>query len=125
MSNHGSTGSTEANHLLVKLLCDLDISGSANSSRRYELRVGALLILVIICIHEKEEESNEDVCKLLEEAIDVLRVANKTDAAASKAKLVVLLPKIARWKATHGNMRGMCSCCLVLLSHIAICCSSH
>ncbi|CAI5734162.1 unnamed protein product [Peronospora destructor] len=101
-----STGPTEAKELLIKLLCDLDIPGSANSSHPYELRIGALLKLVDICIHENEDELNEEVCKFLEEAINVLRANKGIDTAVSKARLVVLLPKVARWKAARGNIVG-------------------
>ncbi|ETI38362.1 hypothetical protein L914_15278 [Phytophthora nicotianae] len=101
--NQSSACRRDAKELLATLLRDLEIPGGADPSCRLQLRNTALLKLVDICIEDEEEESDEEIRKLLEEAIDVLY---DEDEAASKAQLVVLLLKIGRWRAARGELVG-------------------
>ncbi|KAG3115470.1 hypothetical protein PI124_g5457 [Phytophthora idaei] len=99
--SQSSADRRDAKDLLAKLLLDLEAPGGADPSCRQHLRATALLKLADVCIDDEDDESDEDVRKFLEEAVDVLH-----DEDASKAQLGVLLPKIGRWRAAGGNLVG-------------------
>ncbi|KAG6976009.1 hypothetical protein JG688_00001810 [Phytophthora aleatoria] len=99
--SQSSADRRDAKDLLAKLLLDLEVPGGADPSCRQHLRATALLKLADVCIDDEDDESDEDVRKFLEEAVDVLH-----DEDASKAQLGVLLPKIGRWRAAGGNLVG-------------------
>ncbi|KAG7385702.1 hypothetical protein PHYPSEUDO_001156 [Phytophthora pseudosyringae] len=104
--SQGSADRKGVKDLLAKLLRDLELPGGADPSCRQQLRVRALLKLVDICIDDKEEEADDEVRKLLDEAVDVLRTNSGEDETASTARLVVLLPMIGRWRAAQGDFVG-------------------
>ncbi|KAG1697609.1 hypothetical protein DVH05_016047 [Phytophthora capsici] len=92
-----------AKKLLTKLLHELELPGGADPSCRQKLHVMALHKLVEICMCDEGEESDDEVRNLLEEAVNTIR---DEDATTAKETLVMLLPKIGRWKAARGDLVG-------------------
>ncbi|POM66685.1 Hypothetical protein PHPALM_17420 [Phytophthora palmivora] len=102
---HSSTERRESKTLMVKLLRDLEHPGGADPSCRRQLQAAALAKWVDIDIDGQEEEPDEEVRKLLEDAVDVLTY-NGSEKTALNEKLMWLLPKIGRWKASRGDIVG-------------------
>ncbi|KAL3666782.1 hypothetical protein V7S43_008402 [Phytophthora oleae] len=103
MISQSSSDPGNAKELLAKLLRELELPGGADPSCRQKLRGTALHKLVEICVYDEGEESDDEVRNLLEAAVDVIRDEDET---TSKETLVVLLPKIGRWKAARGDLVG-------------------
>ncbi|KAK1947743.1 hypothetical protein P3T76_000033 [Phytophthora citrophthora] len=93
----------DAKKLLTKLTRELELPGGADPSCRQKLRVTALQKLAEVYVHDEKEESDDEIRNLLEESVDAIR---DDDETASKEILVVLLPKIGRWKAARGDLVG-------------------
>ncbi|KAF4031339.1 MalT-like TPR region [Phytophthora infestans] len=99
-ANQSSADRGDVKDLLARLVRDLEVPGGADPSCRLQLRGTALLKLMDICIDD--EEDDEEVRNYLEEAVDVLHEEDET----ATAQLVVLLPKIGRWRAARGDLSG-------------------
>ncbi|GMF31102.1 unnamed protein product [Phytophthora lilii] len=95
-----------AKSLLIKLLRDLELPGGADPSCRQLLRSKALCRLMEVYGVENQTEFEEDDRKLVEHSVDMLRASKFEDDPALKATLEVLLPIVARWKASRGDIVG-------------------